>query len=145
MTGQAVATSRGYDLEALIPWDAFDVTADQLADNMAFGFNLSINDNDGSEPAQQTVLSSSAARTTYDNPSQWGTLVLLVPPAATPTNTVTVVPTDRPTAAPTSTPSPLVWLAIPSGDFTLGSSAADMEMTLGECNATEGQTTGRPC
>jgi hypothetical protein len=43
---------------------------------MRFGFNVSVNDNDGDVPAQQTVISSSPARTTYNNPTEWGTLAL---------------------------------------------------------------------
>jgi len=42
----------------------------------SFGFNVSINDNDSTSFAQQTVLSVSPRRTTFDNPTQWGTLVL---------------------------------------------------------------------
>ncbi len=70
----------GYRVEALIPWAAFDLTAGEVtaaaAAGTPFGFNLAVNDNDGSTPAQQTVLSSSPARSTHDNPTQWGTLIL---------------------------------------------------------------------
>jgi len=54
---------------------AGDVTAAAAA-GTPFGFNLAVNDNDGAAPAQQTVLASSPARTTHDNPTQWGTLML---------------------------------------------------------------------
>lgn len=141
VTGKAIATNRGYDVEALFPWDVFDVTADQVMEGATFGFNLAVNDNDGSEPAQQTVLSTSVARTTYDSPVQWGTLILASVPVVAPT----VAPTASPTmAAPTAVPSP-IWLSIPAGDFVMGSSDAEMQITLSECNATEGQKTGQPC
>ncbi len=42
-----------------------------------FGFNLSISDNDSDAPAQETVVSASPTRTTFDNPAEWGTLVLM--------------------------------------------------------------------
>jgi formylglycine-generating enzyme required for sulfatase activity len=46
-------------------------------------------------------------------------------------------------------PSPatpaLAWIAIPGGYFTMGSSDADMQKTLAECNATEGADTGQSC
>jgi hypothetical protein len=72
-----VTTAPGqYALEVLIPWLYFDVSAAELAPGLRYGFNLSINDNDGDIPAQQTVLSASSARTTHDNPTEWGTLLL---------------------------------------------------------------------
>ncbi|HAJ37597.1 MAG TPA: hypothetical protein DCL15_18165 [Chloroflexi bacterium] len=72
-----VATATGqYALEVLIPWLYFDVSAAELQPGLRYGFNLSINDNDGDTPAQQTVLSASTARTTHDNPTEWGTLML---------------------------------------------------------------------
>jgi hypothetical protein len=70
----------GYRVEALVPWSAFDMTAGEAAAAAAagtpFGFTLAVNDNDGGTPSQQTVLASSPARTTHDNPTQWGTLIL---------------------------------------------------------------------
>ena len=65
-----------YALEVLIPWLYFDVSAAELQPGLRFGFNLSINDNDADIPAQQTVISASPARTTHDNPTEWGTLIL---------------------------------------------------------------------
>jgi len=65
-----------YALEVLVPWLYFDVSAAELQPELRFGFNLSINDNDSDTPAQQSVLSASPARTTHDNPTEWGTLVL---------------------------------------------------------------------
>jgi hypothetical protein len=73
----AVTTGPGqYSIEALIPWLYFDISPTELLPGMRFGFNVSVNDNDGDVPAQQTVISSSPARTTYNNPTEWGTLVL---------------------------------------------------------------------
>ena len=73
----AVTTAPGqYALEVLIPWLYFDVSAAELAPGLRYGFNLSINDNDGDAPAQQSVISASPARTTHDNPTEWGTLLL---------------------------------------------------------------------
>jgi len=73
-------TATGYRVEALIPWSAVDMAAGDVtaaaAAGTPFGFNLAVNDNDGAAPAQQTVLASSPARTTHDNPTQWGTLML---------------------------------------------------------------------
>jgi len=43
-------------------------------------------------------------------------------------------------------PSPWIeWVAVPGGVFTMGSSQADIDTALAECNATEGMRTGRPC
>ncbi len=74
--GAAVQTERGYQVEVLIPWRIFEVDGNSLRSGQTFGFNVSINDNDGDAPAQQSVVSASPARTTYDDPTQWGTLVL---------------------------------------------------------------------
>jgi hypothetical protein len=71
------ATDQGYALEVLIPWQVFDLDASAIAPNRVFGFNLSVGDNDGDRPAQETVASASPARTTHDNPTEWGTLRLL--------------------------------------------------------------------
>lgn len=76
VTGAAVTTPDGYAVEALLPWMALGVARDELTPGLTFGFNLALNDNDADEFVQQTVAASSPARTTYDNPTQWGTLVL---------------------------------------------------------------------
>ncbi len=65
-----------YNLEMLVPWLYVDVSSSDLQPGARFGFNLSVNDNDAETPAQQSVLSASPARTTHDNPTEWGTLVL---------------------------------------------------------------------
>lgn len=74
--GLVVAVNEGYDLELLLPWSLFDIGGDELFAGQLFGFNLSISDNDADTPAQETVLSASPSRTTYNNPTEWGTLVL---------------------------------------------------------------------
>lgn len=65
-----------YNLEVLVPWIYFDVGGADLQPGARFGFNVSVNDNDAESPGQQTVISASPARTTHDNPTEWGTLVL---------------------------------------------------------------------
>jgi len=72
--GVQYTLDEGYTVELLIPWPILNVSGADLASGDTFGFNISINDNDGDAPAQQTVLSASTARTTYDNPTEWGTL-----------------------------------------------------------------------
>ncbi|MBW7885972.1 MAG: hypothetical protein H3C34_25740, partial [Caldilineaceae bacterium] len=73
----AVTTSPGqYSLETIVPWSLLGVDSSTLAPGAAFGFNLSVNDNDGDTPAQQSVLSASPARTAHDIPTEWGTLIL---------------------------------------------------------------------
>ncbi|MCB0162148.1 MAG: hypothetical protein KDD83_28620, partial [Caldilineaceae bacterium] len=67
---------RGYNIEALIPWRELGLSRADAAVGTAFGFNISVNDNDGATPAQQTVLSLSPARTTHDDPTEWATLIL---------------------------------------------------------------------
>lgn len=74
--GTVVAVGEGYDLELLLPWNLFDIGGDEVVVNQNFGFNLSINDNDADTFAQETVLSASPSRTTYNNPTEWGTLIL---------------------------------------------------------------------
>lgn len=78
VTGAAVTTPDGYSIEVLIPWQVFAVAAAELAPGKAFGFNLALNDSDAPAAGvtQQTVAASSPARATYDNPTQWGELVL---------------------------------------------------------------------
>ena len=74
--GGVVVSAGQYGLELLVPWLYFDISGSDLREGMRFGFNIAVNDNDGVEPAQQSVLSASPARTTFDNPTEWGTLVL---------------------------------------------------------------------
>jgi hypothetical protein len=75
IAGAGTADGSGYTIEVLIPWSALGVAQVQAGDS--FGFNLSISDNDGNKARQESVVSASPARTTYDNPAEWGTLVLL--------------------------------------------------------------------
>ena len=75
MAGAGSVYDSGYALEALLPWNALGIAQAQGGDS--FGFNLSISDNDGNKARQESVISASPARTTYDNPAEWGTLVLL--------------------------------------------------------------------
>ncbi|MFN8444062.1 MAG: sugar-binding protein [Caldilineaceae bacterium] len=74
--GAVTRTDQGYDLEMLLPWSLFDINGTTLQPGQMLGFNLSVNDNDSDTPAQETVMSASPARTTHDNPTEWGTLVL---------------------------------------------------------------------
>ncbi len=76
IAGVVNAAGEGYQAEVLIPWTLFDVTSGQLQSDQRFGFNLSISDNDADIPAQQSILSASPSRTTYNNPTEWGTLIL---------------------------------------------------------------------
>jgi hypothetical protein len=76
ISGAVVADGEGYRAEVLIPWPLLDVTSGQLQSDQRFGFNLSISDNDADAPAQETLLSASPSRTTYNNPTEWGTLIL---------------------------------------------------------------------
>ena len=75
--GALVASERGYDLEFIIPWHLFEVAVATLSPDRGFGFNLAVVDNDGELPIQETVLSASPARTSYDDPTEWSTLRLL--------------------------------------------------------------------
>ncbi len=75
-SGYIVAAGEGYDLELLLPWNYFDIPSTEVVNNQNFGFNVSISDNDADAPAQETVLSASPSRTTYNNPTEWGTLII---------------------------------------------------------------------
>lgn len=75
VSGVGATMGAGYTIEVLIPWNALGIAQAQGGDS--FGFNLSISDNDGNKARQESVVSASPARTTYDNPAEWGTLVLL--------------------------------------------------------------------
>jgi hypothetical protein len=76
IAGAVNAAGEGYQAELLIPWTLFDVTSGQLQVDQHFGFNLSISDNDADVPVQESILSASPSRTTYNNPTEWGTLIL---------------------------------------------------------------------
>jgi len=76
VSGAVVPEGEGYRAEVLLPWTLLDVTAEQLQPDQRFGFNLSISDNDANAPAQESILSASPSRTTYNNPVEWGTLIL---------------------------------------------------------------------
>ncbi len=73
---RAEGEEQGYDVEVLIPWSIWELPPDKTTPGATFGFNVSISDNDGEVADQQTVLSASPARPTYDDPTEWGTLVL---------------------------------------------------------------------
>ncbi|MEZ4737283.1 MAG: sugar-binding protein [Caldilineaceae bacterium] len=68
--GAITAVDGGYDLELFLPWSRFDIGGDEVGPGQTLGFNLSINDNDADSPAQETVLSASPSRTTYNNPTE---------------------------------------------------------------------------
>jgi hypothetical protein len=76
LPGAVVASERGYQVELLIPWYVFGMDAGPSPDR-AYGFNISVNDNDSDTAAQEVVLSASPTRTTHDNPTEWGTLRIL--------------------------------------------------------------------
>ncbi len=69
-------SEQGYQLEVVIPWSVFDLSDPPSSDRF-YGFNLSVNDNDSENPAQEIVISASPMRTTHDNPTEWGTLRIL--------------------------------------------------------------------
>jgi hypothetical protein len=74
VVGAGAAGDGGYTIEAMIPWGYLNMAAPESA--ASYGFNVSIVDNDKPRHEQETVLSFSPARTTYNNPTQWGTLAL---------------------------------------------------------------------
>lgn len=76
LAGAGVVSASGYTIEALLPWSALGESPPYRVATLT-GFNLSISDNDGDKARQESVVSASPARTTYDNPTEWGTLVLL--------------------------------------------------------------------
>lgn len=72
----AALTADGYQMEMAIPWALFDL---QPGGGEAYGFLLSISDNDDpSAPRQQTVVSFAPGRALHD-PTTWRTLTLLAP------------------------------------------------------------------
>lgn len=75
--GSVIRTDNGYQVEALLPWYIFELDGSTVSTERAYGFNISVNDNDADATMQQTVLSASPARATHDNPVEWGTLRLL--------------------------------------------------------------------
>ncbi len=75
VAGAGRVTDSGYLIEVLLPWSALGIAMPQAG--ASFGFNLSISDNDGNKARQESVISASPARTTYDNPTEWGTLILV--------------------------------------------------------------------
>jgi len=72
--GAGRVTDEGYVIEVSIPWGYLGMATPQA--ESAFGFNIGISDNDSRRPEQETMLSFSPARTTYNDPTQWGTLIL---------------------------------------------------------------------
>ena len=75
--GTFVASDHGYALEFVIPWHIVELGVTTLSPDRAYGFNLTVNDNDGDAPVLETALSASPARTAPDNPTEWSTLRLL--------------------------------------------------------------------
>lgn len=77
--GSVLATERGYQAEFMIPWYIFGLDETTVSTSVAYGFNFTVNDNDSTAPVQETVLAASPTRTTHDNPTEWGTLILMQP------------------------------------------------------------------
>lgn len=74
--GGGSANRDGYVIEVILPWSYLGMATP--AAESTFGFNISISDNDERRSYdQQSVVSFSPMRTTYNNPSEWGTLVLM--------------------------------------------------------------------
>ena len=70
----AQKTGSGYQVEAAVPWNVFEITPDS-GDH--FGFALSISDDDSpGQAAQQTMVSTVPNRYLTD-PTSWGDLVLI--------------------------------------------------------------------
>jgi len=76
ITGAIASAAGGYVIEILIAWEVFGLSTAEVYPGDVYGFNISINDNDSDQPAQQTMISASAQRTTFDDPTEWGTLLL---------------------------------------------------------------------
>ncbi len=68
---------QGYNLETRLAWPLVGIDGAALPEQAALGFVLAVNDNDSATPSQETILATSPARTEHDNPTQWGTLILL--------------------------------------------------------------------
>lgn len=68
-------SDQGYQLEFVIPWYILEMGVP--SPESTFGFNISVNDNDSETDSQETVISASPARTTHNNPTEWGTLRIL--------------------------------------------------------------------
>mgnify|MGYP005840634531 CR=1 FL=1 len=83
LSGAVRSVGGSYHVEVIIPWQVFELDPTTelprtgTTNAYLFGFNISINDNDGPRPDQETVLSFSPARTSHDNPTEWATLRLL--------------------------------------------------------------------
>ena len=68
-------TANGYVLEAAIPWWVLGV---QPQPERAYGFALSLSDNDTPDTSEQEcMISTSPNRTTYDDPTLLGNLILM--------------------------------------------------------------------
>jgi hypothetical protein len=70
---KAKPTADGYILEAQIPWSVLGATP---VEGQAYGFALSLSDNDKSGASVQQSMVSSVATRKLLNPTTWGTLVL---------------------------------------------------------------------
>jgi serine/threonine-protein kinase len=96
-------------------------------------------------PTDTSTVRSTAADTSTVTPSQEPTATRQDTPTATPSSTATMQPSATPTPRPTKQVMPLEWLSIPSGSFVMGSTEGEIQQTLAECQATEGQATGHVC
>lgn len=74
--GSGRIVTGGYQVEIQLPWENFGVSQQQRKSGNRFGFNLSVNDNDGASPTQETTISASPARSNHFTPTEWGTLIL---------------------------------------------------------------------
>lgn len=69
----AKETGKGYFLEMAIPWDLFDITP---VEGRAYGFALSISDNDNAGKAVQQSMVSNVSTRSFLDPTTWGDLIL---------------------------------------------------------------------
>jgi tetratricopeptide (TPR) repeat protein len=67
-------TGDGYIIEAAIPWWLFKISP---RSETAFGFCLSISDNDAPGTAQQECMVSTSPNRKWSNPTTWGNLILV--------------------------------------------------------------------
>ncbi len=74
VTIKSLAEADLYRVEIAVPWSMLGVSPRA---GMAFGFTISVSDNDNGEAnIQQTMMSNNAARTTFTDPTIWGEMIL---------------------------------------------------------------------
>ena len=134
-------TTQVVEVVAAAPSDTpvLTITPIQATDTPALTEALALTDTPTARLTAITIDTSTATPTQTPTPTRQDT--------PTPTSALTAPTETLVTPTPTSikNSTPVEWVSIPVGNFVMGSTEDEIQQALAECQATEGNETGRTC